>query len=80
MIRTWRPARSPARTGSAARRPSAPVTHTLIALCVALFLAGPAAGLNPAFGTDPGIALGRLREVVQSPLQHQLPARLPGRR
>ena len=51
MIRTWRPARSPARTGSAARRPSAPVTHTLIALCVALFLAGPAAGLNPAFGS-----------------------------
>ncbi|KAB2972347.1 MULTISPECIES: rhomboid family intramembrane serine protease [unclassified Streptomyces] len=51
MIRTWRPARSPARSGTAGRRPSAPVTHTLIVLCAALFLAGPAAGLNPAFGS-----------------------------
>jgi membrane associated rhomboid family serine protease len=33
------------------RRPSAPVTYGLIALCCLIFLIGPAAGLNPAYGS-----------------------------
>ncbi|ALV36187.1 rhomboid family intramembrane serine protease [Streptomyces sp. CdTB01] len=33
------------------RRPSAPVTYALIALCCLVFVAGPAAGLNPAYGS-----------------------------
>ncbi|GAB7107856.1 rhomboid family intramembrane serine protease [Streptomyces phaeofaciens JCM 4814] len=39
--------------GSAFRR--APVTHALIALCCVIFLTGPAAGLNPAYGSGDGL-------------------------
>ncbi|MEV8591853.1 rhomboid family intramembrane serine protease [Streptomyces sp. NPDC052013] len=46
MIRNWR-----ASAARAMRRPSAPVTHTLIVLCCVVFLAGPASGLNPVYGT-----------------------------
>ncbi|MFI6032703.1 rhomboid family intramembrane serine protease [Streptomyces sp. NPDC051315] len=35
----------------AIRRPSAPVTYGLIALCCLIFAIGPASGLNPAYGT-----------------------------
>ncbi|WP_210576180.1 rhomboid family intramembrane serine protease [Streptomyces sp. GESEQ-4] len=35
----------------AIRIPSAPMTYTLIAACCLLFLAGPAAGLNPGYGS-----------------------------
>ncbi|EGX60395.1 integral membrane protein [Streptomyces zinciresistens K42] len=51
MIGNWRALRFPARSGGTARRPAAPVTYALIALCSALFLVSPAAGLNPAYGT-----------------------------
>ncbi|MFF8968123.1 rhomboid family intramembrane serine protease [Streptomyces sp. NPDC014995] len=34
------------------RRPSAPVTYGLIALCCLVFVIGPASGLNPTYGTD----------------------------
>ncbi|WP_324783883.1 rhomboid family intramembrane serine protease [Streptomyces sp. H51] len=37
--------------GRAIRAPSAPVTYGLIALCCLIFLIGPAAGLNPAYGS-----------------------------
>jgi membrane associated rhomboid family serine protease len=33
------------------RRPPAPVTYGLIALCCLIFAVGPASGLNPAYGT-----------------------------
>ncbi|MFF0203058.1 rhomboid family intramembrane serine protease [Streptomyces sp. NPDC005017] len=49
MIRDWN-----GRTGrllEGMRRPTAPVTCALIALCCLIFLIGPAAGLNPAYGT-----------------------------
>jgi membrane associated rhomboid family serine protease len=36
-------------------RPSAPVTYALIALCCLIFLIGPAAGLNPAYGSGDGL-------------------------
>ncbi|HSX98070.1 MAG TPA: rhomboid family intramembrane serine protease, partial [Streptomyces sp.] len=35
----------------AVRNESAPVTYGLIAVCCAIFLIGPAAGLNPGYGT-----------------------------
>ncbi|MCW5249254.1 MULTISPECIES: rhomboid family intramembrane serine protease [unclassified Streptomyces] len=55
MIRTWfsaalRTVRAPRRSRPPRSR-AAPVTHALIALCCALFVISPAAGLNPAYGT-----------------------------
>ncbi|MFF4831273.1 rhomboid family intramembrane serine protease [Streptomyces sp. NPDC001315] len=35
----------------AIRKPSAPMTYGLIALCCLIFAIGPASGLNPAYGT-----------------------------
>lgn len=35
----------------AVRRPTAPVTYGLIALCCLIFLTGPASGLNPVYGS-----------------------------
>ncbi|MFF8018359.1 rhomboid family intramembrane serine protease [Streptomyces sp. NPDC007929] len=49
MIRKW--STSIVRAGRSVGRSSAPVTYTLIALCCLAFLAGPASGLNPAYGT-----------------------------
>lgn len=46
MISTWGAA-----VGRAIRGQSAPVTYGLIVLCCLIFLIGPAAGLNPAYGT-----------------------------
>src|SRR5690606_29487063 len=46
MVRNWRPS-----LVRAVRLPSAPVTHTLVAVCCLVFLFGPASGLNPAHGT-----------------------------
>ncbi|MGW5969109.1 rhomboid family intramembrane serine protease [Streptomyces sp. NPDC055186] len=46
MIRDWG-----ASAAGALRRPSAPVTHTLIVLCCAVFLMSPASGLDPAYGS-----------------------------
>ena len=46
MIGTWS-----ATVSRSIRRPSAPVTYALIALCCLVFVAGPAAGLNPAYGS-----------------------------
>ncbi|MCH0566392.1 MULTISPECIES: rhomboid family intramembrane serine protease [unclassified Streptomyces] len=37
--------------GQAIRRPAAPVTYGLIALCCLIFVIGPASGLNPVYGT-----------------------------
>ncbi|MFF4395857.1 rhomboid family intramembrane serine protease [Streptomyces sp. NPDC001480] len=37
------------------RRSPAPMTHALIVLCCLLFLIGPAAGLNPAYGYGDGL-------------------------
>ncbi|MGW2936677.1 rhomboid family intramembrane serine protease [Streptomyces sp. NPDC001156] len=46
MFSTW------SRTAAGALRGhSAPVTYGLIALCCLIFVMGPAAGLNPAYGT-----------------------------
>jgi membrane associated rhomboid family serine protease len=41
--------------GRAIRRPAAPVTYALITLCCLIFLAGPASGLSPAYGTGDGL-------------------------
>ncbi|MFI8216867.1 rhomboid family intramembrane serine protease [Streptomyces sp. NPDC085932] len=49
MISKW--SRSIVRGGRAIRGSSAPVTYALIALCCAVFLAGPGSGLNPAYGS-----------------------------
>ncbi|MFI9758315.1 rhomboid family intramembrane serine protease [Streptomyces sp. NPDC051963] len=46
MISNWT-----ASAVKAIRTPSAPMTYTLIAACCLLFLVGPAAGLNPVYGT-----------------------------
>ncbi|MFD5572496.1 rhomboid family intramembrane serine protease [Streptomyces cadmiisoli] len=46
MISIWS-----ASTRRAGRRPAAPVTYGLIALCCAIFLIGPASGLSPTYGT-----------------------------
>jgi membrane associated rhomboid family serine protease len=49
MIGNWS---TPAgRALRALRRTPAPMTHGLIAGCVLVFLAGPASGLNPAYGS-----------------------------
>ncbi|EPD58079.1 rhomboid family intramembrane serine protease [Streptomyces sp. HGB0020] len=37
--------------GRTSRNPSAPVTYTLLIVCCLAFVAGPAAGLNPAYGS-----------------------------
>lgn len=47
MIRNW----SAAAARALGRRPSAPVTRTLIVLCCGVFLISPASGLNPVYGT-----------------------------
>lgn len=49
MIRTW--SETVGRASRSVRRSPAPVTYGLIALCCLLFLIGPAAGLNPAYGS-----------------------------
>ncbi|WP_405612299.1 rhomboid family intramembrane serine protease [Streptomyces sp. NBC_00076] len=49
MIRTW--SETVGRARRSVRRSPAPVTYGLIALCCLLFLIGPAAGLNPAYGS-----------------------------
>ena len=46
MISNWGTA-----VGKVLRRPSAPVTYGLIALCCLIFVIGPAAGLDPAYGS-----------------------------
>ncbi|MEU6146697.1 rhomboid family intramembrane serine protease [Streptomyces sp. NPDC047081] len=46
MIGNWN-----ATVGRVLRRPSAPVTYGLIAVCCLAFVAGPAGGLNPAYGS-----------------------------
>lgn len=51
MIRDWG-----ARLGRSGRLRSAPVTYGLIAVCCLIFLAGPGAGLNPAYGTGEALA------------------------
>ncbi|MFD7873195.1 rhomboid family intramembrane serine protease [Streptomyces sp. NPDC059378] len=51
MISDWN-----ATTGSAIRRPSAPVTYGLIALCCLVFLIGPASGFNPGYGTGAALS------------------------
>ncbi|POX52910.1 rhomboid family intramembrane serine protease [Streptomyces sp. Ru71] len=48
MIGNWTAAVG--RAGRALRGTSAPVTYALIALCCLVFLLGPAAGVNPAYG------------------------------
>lgn len=58
MIGNWSVAHFGTRFGRAARwlsRSPAPVTYGLIALCCLLFLTGPAAGLNPAYGAGDGL-------------------------
>jgi len=45
--------------GNAIRRPSAPVTYALIALCCLIFVVGPAAGLNPAYGSKDALLAAR---------------------
>lgn len=50
MISTWRRA-----AAGALRAQSAPVTYGLIVLCCLIFLIGPAAGLNAAYGTGDGL-------------------------
>ncbi|MCX4880239.1 rhomboid family intramembrane serine protease [Streptomyces sp. NBC_00847] len=46
MTGNWSPTVS-----RAIRRPAAPVTYALIALCFLAFVTGPAAGLNPVYGS-----------------------------
>jgi membrane associated rhomboid family serine protease len=49
MISNW--SETVGRASRSVRRSPAPVTYGLIALCCLLFLIGPAAGLNPAYGS-----------------------------
>ncbi|WP_367323769.1 rhomboid family intramembrane serine protease [Streptomyces sp. HUAS ZL42] len=42
------------------RRPSAPVTYALMVLCCLIFLIGPAAGLNPAYGSGDQLLAAQL--------------------
>ncbi|MFS8202913.1 rhomboid family intramembrane serine protease [Streptomyces sp. CWNU-52B] len=52
MLANWgRPLDRAARTVRALRHHPAPVTYGLIALCCAVFVISPAAGLSPAYGT-----------------------------
>lgn len=53
MISNWSSAVG--RAADLARRPSAPVTYGLIALCCLTFVISPASGLNPAYGTGAGL-------------------------
>jgi membrane associated rhomboid family serine protease len=53
MISNWSAVRGGAL--DRVRRPSAPMTYTLIGLCCVLFLLGPAAGLDPAYGSGDGL-------------------------
>ncbi|MEV7003019.1 rhomboid family intramembrane serine protease [Streptomyces sp. NPDC093982] len=61
MIGNWSVAHFGTRLGRAGRpvrsvlRSSAPVTYGLIILCCLVFLIGPAAGLNPAYGSGEGL-------------------------
>ncbi len=58
MIGNWSVVHFGTRLGRAGRsvpRSPAPVTYGLIALCCLLFLTGPAAGLNPAYGSGEGL-------------------------
>ncbi|MFF5102521.1 rhomboid family intramembrane serine protease [Streptomyces sp. NPDC000134] len=59
MIRNWSTALAhrirTARSGHTARGTAAPVTYGLIVLCCLLFLAGPAAGVSPAYGSGDGL-------------------------
>lgn len=50
---------SAAKAIRAVRRTSAPVTYALIALCCAVFLAGPASGLTPAYGSGEELLLAQ---------------------
>ncbi|MFY1676554.1 rhomboid family intramembrane serine protease [Streptomyces sp. WMMC905] len=63
MIREWRSSRV-RRAGAASPRPSdepsaAVVTYGLIAACCLVFLVGPAAGLNPLWGTGDELEAAR---------------------
>ncbi|MDQ1044790.1 membrane associated rhomboid family serine protease [Streptomyces sp. V4I2] len=49
MIGNW--SGTVGRAVGAVRRPSAPMTYGLITVCCLLFLAGPASGLNPSYGS-----------------------------
>ncbi|MFF7314774.1 rhomboid family intramembrane serine protease [Streptomyces sp. NPDC008137] len=49
MISKW--SASLARASGSIRGSSAPVTYSLIALCCTVFLAGPASGIGPAYGS-----------------------------
>ncbi|MFJ2604598.1 rhomboid family intramembrane serine protease [Streptomyces sp. NPDC087425] len=49
MISNW--STTVGRAAGLARRPSAPVTHGLIALCCLAFAMSPASGLDPGYGT-----------------------------
>ena len=49
MIGNWSAAAG--RAAGLVRRPAAPVTYTLMALCCVIFVTGPASGLNPAYGS-----------------------------
>ncbi|MEU3981905.1 rhomboid family intramembrane serine protease [Streptomyces sp. NPDC026672] len=49
MISNW--SRVAGRTLLSPRGASAPMTYTLIGLCCLIFVMGPAAGLNPAYGS-----------------------------
>ena len=49
MIRNW--SETVGRANRSVRKSPAPVTYGLITLCSLLFLIGPAAGLNPAYGS-----------------------------
>ncbi|MFD9007232.1 rhomboid family intramembrane serine protease [Streptomyces sp. NPDC059582] len=51
MISNWN-----GTAGRAFRKPSAPVTYGLIALCCLVFLIGPASGFNPGYGTGDELA------------------------
>jgi membrane associated rhomboid family serine protease len=53
MISNWSAAAG--RAVRLVRWPSAPVTYSVIALCCLTFLIGPAAGLNPAYGSGDGL-------------------------
>ncbi|WP_369237807.1 rhomboid family intramembrane serine protease [Streptomyces sp. R21] len=50
MIGNWGPGWG-ATVGRAVQRQSAPMTYAVIALCCLIFVIGPAAGLNPVYGT-----------------------------
>ncbi|WP_443045651.1 rhomboid family intramembrane serine protease [Streptomyces sp. HUCO-GS316] len=59
MISNWSAplvwARFAGRVAGKVRRPAAPVTYGLIAVCCLIFATGPAAGLSPDYGTGDGL-------------------------